>query len=274
MRPSRLLVAVLFGFAAIAWADTDPRLVTNAKSGLRTWEVGSGSNPFLLLHGYSSSPRDWLPFTATVHLPSDGRFIFAEGPEETRPPDGPVGGRAWWRFDLASYRPRGETLPELSKAAPEGLLRSARTVRTLMGEVQARLGSRREQTILGGFSQGAIVSSEVAFQSDEPLRALIILSGNFANEAAWTRGMPARRGLAVFIAHGRRDDVLRFDSAERLATAMKQAGLQVTWVPFDGGHEIPASVVTELNQFLASVQVRSALARTHARRGSKATPGM
>jgi phospholipase/carboxylesterase len=252
MRPSRQLVAVLLGVVAIAWADTDSRIVTNAKSGLRTWEAGSGSIPFLLLHGYASSPRDWLPFTATVHLPGGGRFIFAEGPEETRPPDGPVGGRAWWRFDLASYRPRGEALPELSRAAPEGLLRSARTIRTLMGEVRERLGSRPGQTVLGGFSQGAIVSSEIAFQSDEPLRALIILSGSFVDEAAWTQGMPARRGLPVFVAHGRRDDVLRFDAAERLAKTMEQAGLRVTWVPFDGGHEIPASVVTELNRFLAS----------------------
>jgi phospholipase/carboxylesterase len=237
----------------IGGAETAPRIVTNPKSGLRTWEVGSGSVPCLLLHGYASSPRDWLPFTATVHLPRDGRFIFPEGPEETRPPDGPVNGRAWWRFDLASYRPRGEALPELSRAKPEGLLRAARTIGSLMGEVQERLGARRGQVVLGGFSQGAIVSAEIAFRSDEPLRALIILSGSFVDEAAWTRGVPARRGLPVFIAHGRRDDVLRFDAAERLAATMVQSGLRVTWVPFDGGHEIPASVVTELNRFLASM---------------------
>jgi predicted esterase len=33
---------------------------------------------------------------------------------------------------------------------------------------------------------------------------------------------------------------------------MHDAGLQVTWFPFDGGHEIPAEVVTALNAFLAS----------------------
>jgi phospholipase/carboxylesterase len=84
------------------------------------------------------------------------------------------------------------------------------------------------------------------------LHALILLSGTFVDEASWTQAMPARRGLPVFIAHGRQDDVLRFDTASRLAEAMRRAGLQVTWVPFDGGHEIPASVVTELNHFLAA----------------------
>jgi phospholipase/carboxylesterase len=253
MRHVSRLAAMFLAIAAMGSAQTEPRIITNAKSGLRTWEVGSGSTPYLLLHGYSSSPRDWLPFTATVHLPNGGRFIFPEGPEETKPPDGPIGGRAWWRFDLASYRPRGEALPELSRAAPEGLARSARTVRTLIAEVRDRSRSRPDDTVLGGFSQGAIVSTEIAFRSDEPMRALIILSGNFVDESAWTPGMPARRGLPVFIAHGRHDDVLRFESAERLATAMKQAGLRVTWVPFDGAHEIPASVVTELNRFLTLV---------------------
>ena len=32
---------------------------------------------------------------------------------------------------------------------------------------------------------------------------------------------------------------------------MRDAGLRVTWLPFDGGHEMPAEVVTALNTFLA-----------------------
>jgi len=254
-------VLFLLGFVGIfrGIAPTDaedgPRIVANPKSGIRTWEIGTGPLPFLLLHGYGSSPRDWLPFTATIQLPGGGRFVFAEAPEETRPPDGPIGGRAWWRLDLGSYRAHGEALPDLSRASPDGLVRSAKTIRTLMGEVQDRLGSRRGQMVLGGFSQGAIVSADIAFRTDEPLHALIILSGTFVDEAAWTRGMSARRGLPVFIAHGRRDDVLRFDMAEQLAAEMQHSGLRVTWVPFDGGHEIPASVVTELNRFLVSTPI-------------------
>jgi len=247
----RAYITAWIGVALIT-ADTSPNIVANPKSGIRTWEVGSGRLPVVLLHGYGSSPREFLPFTATIQLPGQGRFVFAEAPEETRPPDGPIGGRAWWRLDLATYRARPETMPDLSRAHPEGLVRSTRTIRTLMEEVEGRLGSRPNQTVLGGFSQGAMISADIAFRTDEPLRALILLSGTFVDEARWTQAMPARRGLPVFIAHGRQDDVLRFDSASRLAEAMRRAGLQVTWVPFDGGHEIPASVVTELNRFLAA----------------------
>jgi len=57
----------------------------------------------------------------------------------------------------------------------------------------------------------------------------VLFSPSFVNEAGWRAGMPARKGLRVFVSHGRRDDIL----------------------PFDGGHEIPIEVVTALNRFLA-----------------------
>jgi phospholipase/carboxylesterase len=63
--------------------------------------------------------------------------------------------------------------------------------------------------------------------------------------------MSRRRGLRVFISHGRRDTILPFDASQRLQQAMREAGLRVTWFPFDGGHDMPAEVVTALNAFLA-----------------------
>jgi predicted esterase len=59
-----------------------------------------------------------------------------------------------------------------------------------------------------------------------------------------------RRGLPVFVAHGRQDRTLSFEIADRLRQKLEAAGLQVTWFPFDGGHDMPASVVVALNDFL------------------------
>jgi phospholipase/carboxylesterase len=57
----------------------------------------------------------------------------------------------------------------------------------------------------------------------------------------------------VFIAHGRRDDVLPFAVADRLRRELEAAGLRVTWFPFDGGHEMPEPAVVALNAFLRGV---------------------
>jgi phospholipase/carboxylesterase len=239
--------------AALPIPPTPPytSTVSNPRSGLKTFEVGDTRLPVVLLHGYGSQPQDWFPFVATVKLPAGGRFVFPTAPEPTVPPDGPVGGLGWWRLQLDTYVPAGAKLPDLSKAHPEGLTRAAERIRTLVGEVQKRLAVRPRTAILGGFSQGAIVAAEVAFRSRIPLRALILCSGSFVDEAGWVKAMEHRRGLPVFIAHGRKDEVLPFESSARLQETMQKAGLAVTWVPFDGGHEIPMAVVDKLNEFLA-----------------------
>ena len=80
--------------------------------------------------------------------------------------------------------------------------------------------------MLGGFSQGGMLAAEVAFRTEQPLEALILLSPTFVDEQRWIEGMPRRKGLPVFISHGRRDDVLPFAASERLAQAMRQAGIE------------------------------------------------
>ena len=79
-----------------------------------------------------------------------------------------------------------------------------------------------------------MVSAEIAFRSDTPLKALILLSPTVIDEPSWRDGIPLRRGLPVFIAHGRQDEVLPFSTSARLAETLRTAGLKVTWVPFDG----------------------------------------
>jgi phospholipase/carboxylesterase len=241
------------GPTAPAEAAVPINAVSNPRSGLRTWEIGKTQLPVLLLHGYGSSPRDWFPFTATIKLPTGGRFVFPAAPEPTRPPDGPVGGLGWWRLHLDTYVVPGATLPDLSRSRPDGLARAASGIRLLLTEVEQRLKMRPRTAILGGFSQGAIVAAEIAFRSEVPLRALVLLSGTIVDENSWLVAMARRRGLPVFIAHGRDDVVLPFGASERLQATMQKAGLAVTWVPFDGGHEIPVPVVDRLNEFLAKL---------------------
>lgn len=227
--------------------------VSNPVSRLRTYETARGSQVAVFLHGYAATPEDWVPFVDTITLPVGYRFVFPEGPEQTVPPDGPVGGRAWWRLGLADYRRPASAPADMSRVHPEGLVLAGRRVRTLLGEVRTRVGADGRGVILGGFSQGAMVSAEVAFDADEPLRALVLLSDTLVDEAHLAAALRKRRGLPVFIAHGRRDDILPFAAADRLQQALRRGGLRVTWYPFDGGHEIPAEVVAALNRFLATL---------------------
>lgn len=258
MRPSLAgprPAAILLAGVALAVAGCRPpsTSIAHARSGLRTIESGTGPLPFVMIHGYGSSAEEWIPFTYTIRLPAGRRFVIPEGTETTQPPDGPRNGRAWWRLGLDAHRRAGDGLPDLSRTSPPGLIASSQRIRTLLDELASAGGYPRQRQMLGGFSQGAMIAADVAFTTDEPIDALVLLSPTLVNESAWRGGMAKRRGLPVFVSHGRRDDVLPFDATVRLQQAMRDAGLRVTWFPFDGGHDMPAEVVTALNAFFAGM---------------------
>ena len=221
-------------------APPDPRLTT-----LR--EGGEGPPTLVFLHGYGSSAEHWHPFVQALAGPPSARFIFPQAAKKMTRRDGGLGARAWWPLDFKKgARPNGAGA-DLALDHPKGLARSSREISAIL---HAERSTEDPPIILGGFSQGAMVACQIAFTTEEPLSALVILSGTGINRAAWKQRMAFRKGLRVFMAHGREDAVLPFDMAERLRDDLVAAGMAVTFVPFTGGHEMPAEVVTALREFL------------------------
>ncbi len=234
------LLGVLVVASAMSRQPRVPRLSAITRG-------GKGPPTVVLLHGYCSSESDWKPFAKTIHLPVGTRFLFPRGPESAKRSDGEPSGRAWWHLDLEEHLRKGTLGADLSAEKPAGIEIAAAAVRAFL----ARQGNRAAQPfILGGFSQGAMVAAQVAFLSDEPLRALVLLSGTLVDEELWKANYARRKGLHVFISHGRTDPTLSFEVANRMHAEMTAAGIPVTWFPFDGGHETPSEVVTALNEFL------------------------
>jgi len=234
-----LVVVLVAGIAR--WRPWLPRLEVLRKG-------SKGPPTLVLLHGYASSAEHWIPYGLTIPFPPQGRFLFPMAPYHVARPDGQIDGRAWWNLDLAAHRRSVGLGVDLREEDPAGLMRAARLVRNTL---DAEGNAAKRPFILGGFSQGAMVACEVAFASNEPLAALVILSGTPNDRAGWSAGMAARKAMPVFMAHGRADDVLPFDLAEKLHQQMVAAGLSVTFVAFEGGHEIPGEVVAALGAFLA-----------------------
>jgi phospholipase/carboxylesterase len=236
-----VLAAILVVASAMSRQPRVPRLSAITKG-------GKGPPTVVLLHGYCSSEKDWAPFAKSIQLPPSTRFIFPRGMETAKRSDGAAAGRAWWHLDLSLDMHKGILGADLSAENPAGVEHAAQAVRALLAQRGNRAG---QPFILGGFSQGAMVAAQVAFVSDEPLRALVLFSGTVVDETLWRANYARRKGLHVFISHGRADPTLSFDTADRMHNEMTAAGIVVTWFPFDGGHETPAEVVTALNEFLS-----------------------
>lgn len=203
---------------------------------------GTGPPSVVLLHGYGSRAEDWLQFEPKWSLPGNTQLVYLQAPLR-----GPSSGRrGWWWLNLNGHVPRGEAFADYSKIHPAGIQVAARLVRNYLENV-------REPIILGGFSQGAMTSAEIAFHSNQELAGLILLSGTTVDEEGWAEHFAGRRHLPIFIAHGRNDAVLPFERMERFQARLKAFGLNVTWLPFDGDHSIPDEVVAGMNAFIRHV---------------------
>ena len=214
------LTLMLLAGAWLAYVQPwQPRLLVLRKG-------GEGPPDIMLLHGDGSTPAHLLRYSQSIGFPADGRFLFPEAPDLIARKHGLPGGRAWWDLDLAVYRRPGPLGVDLTSIDPRGLQRAAKLVRnSLAGEGN----SKAHPFVLGGFSQGAMVACEVAFNSDEPLSALVLLSGAYVDSTGWGWKAAKRRGLPVFIAHGRQDDIYPFDQAERLWHALERGTRR--WTP-------------------------------------------
>lgn len=212
---------------------------------------GGGDGPVVvLLHGFGAPGDDLVPLWQALDAPRGTRFVFPEGPLALSMGFGQS--RAWWMLDLdklnrdlAAGRPR-----DASREVPKGLVEARERVVALLDDVTRRLGADPKRTVLGGFSQGAMLSCDVALRTTRPFAGLVLLSGTLLAQDEWVPLMPKRKGLRVLQSHGSKDPLLPFFLAEQLRDHLRQAGLPVEWVGFRGGHEIPDAVLTKLGPFL------------------------
>ena len=107
--------------------------------------------------------------------------------------------------------------------------------------------------VLGGFSQGAMLATDIALRSARPLAGLVLLSGTMIAEEEWLPRMPSRAGLAVLQSHGTSDPLLPYSIAERLRDALAGAGARVTFVGFEGGHGVPPEVLATFGRWLGEL---------------------
>jgi phospholipase/carboxylesterase len=215
---------------------------------------GGGPGPVVvLLHGFGAPGDDLVPLWRGIEVRGSSRcrFVFPAAPIAL-PLFG--AGRAWWWVDLdARMRRQQAGAPAWDTSeVPQGLLAARRLVTALLKDLRATM-SDDEKIVLGGFSQGAMLSLDVALSSDEPLAGLVLMSGTHIAAGEWATFLAkgARRAMPVFMSHGTDDPLLPFTTAERLRDVLLSHELRVEWHAFRGEHGIPPEVMRALGPFLS-----------------------
>ncbi len=219
---------------------------------------GSGDGPLVvLLHGFGAPGDDLVPLAEVLEAPEGTRWLFPEAPLSLDMGFGES--RAWWLIDMARLqadRAAGR-IRDLSMEIPIGLGSARARLVAFLKELPHHLPIDYQRTVIGGFSQGAMLTCDAVCHTDYPFAGLVQLSSNLVAQPVWSPLMPKRHGLPVFQSHGTLDDILSYVGAERLRDTLSQAGLAVDWHGFRGGHEIPESVLRALSLFLRRVLAKA-----------------
>lgn len=199
----------------------------------------------VLLHGYAMQPEDLEPFVHSIGVAA--RFVLPRGLVPVKP-----SGRGWWAVDGPARSAALAAGPrDLAFTKPDGRLDARTWLADLLRYERELAGSR--PCVLAGFSQGGMLACDTLLHEDVEVDALALLSSSCIDLEAWQSRQARLSGLKTLIAHGRHDEDLVFAAGERLRDLFRCAGAEVTWLPFDGGHQIPLPVWRAVRRLLKSM---------------------
>lgn len=198
----------------------------------------------LLCHGYGAPGSDLVPIAGELigissSVAKHVAFYFPEAPIF-------LGGyapfqmRAWWALDVNALEEAialGRPL-DRSQECPEDLPRLRTQIEGVLDVISEETGLARSSIVLGGFSQGAMLATDVALHLEEPPAALAVFSGTLLCTETWTRLAKTRKPFPVIQSHGRADSLLPFAAAERLFGLWRDPA-NARFISFDGPHTIP-----------------------------------
>jgi phospholipase/carboxylesterase len=218
---------------------------------------GGGEGPLVILcHGFGAPGDDLVPLFRQLDVPHEVRFAFPSAPLDLAATLGPAyrGGRAWWMIDPKSLEDAQRGVRrDRSHVVPEGLVEARTMVTELLAELGSLLHAAPEKTVLGGFSQGAMVSLDVALRLPHRLAGLCLMSGSIVAADEWQPLFGTLSGVPIVQSHGRSDPLLPFDIAEKLRDLLRSAGADVRWVELSGGHTITGNVLDALGKLVNEV---------------------
>jgi phospholipase/carboxylesterase len=217
-------------------------------AGLSTIVIGSEQDAraiVVFLHGYAMDNTDLAPFAHSMQLPA--LFLFPRGPHQVQ-----TGGYAWWLIDTEArnaslqHGPRDlfENYPPDREAARLCMRDFLRTLRDTYAD---------KPVVLAGFSQGGMLACELILNDLARVDGLALLSASRLAFREWQPHADRMHGLPVLVSHGKTDADLAYSAGEKLRDWLSQAGAQVTWVPFEEGHQIPLAVWRQLRKFVTGI---------------------
>jgi phospholipase/carboxylesterase len=192
---------------------------------------GASDSPsrVILLHGRGASAEDL--HSLGEYLPPRTQGVFPQAPI-------PFSFGGWVWYDIQG----------------EGFERSAGMLIAFLDSLVHGDPARAAKTILGGFSQGAVMTLDVGLRYRPRLAGLVAMSGYVMNvERAFD--LPDDHTPPVCLVHGTHDDVVGVERGRAAEAALRAREVTLRYEEFPIGHEINAESWRFVQDFMVDTLV-------------------
>ncbi|MGH8389919.1 MAG: alpha/beta hydrolase [Pseudomonas sp.] len=189
----------------------------------------------VFLHGYGSNEQDL--FDIKDELPAPYTYLSVRAPMVMG-----EGGYQWFRKKgEGAYN--GET---------DDLKSSGQLLQEFIAQAAQKYHTQPDKVFLIGFSQGAIMSYEVALRHPEAVGGIAALSGRVLPVLkSELKPDEKRQSLAIFIGHGTADKSLPYSDGTEANSLLQSVSLEPEFHAYQGvGHTISAEEIQDLSAWL------------------------
>ena len=195
----------------------------------------------VLLHGYGASMTD-LAELSTM-LDRIGYLYFFPNAPIAIPIEQGVIGYAW-------TPPGGTADLHTAERAAE---RAEELLVGFYDEIAERHGVVDGGIVMGGFSQGGMMTYRFGLPRPEKFAGLVILSGRVPNPDGLSSRLPEFRDHPLFVAHGTRDEMINVGEARTSREFLESSGYKPEYHEYPMGHAINDDVMADLGSWLRNL---------------------
>ncbi|MDX6495841.1 MAG: phospholipase/carboxylesterase [Gaiellales bacterium] len=198
---------------------------------------GQPTAALVLLHGRGAGEHDLAPLLDAID--PERRLL---GITPRAPLALPPGGRHWY------------VVREIGFPDPDTFLPAYQAAGEWLDGLEAETGIPLERTVLGGFSQGCVMSWALGLGAGRPRPAgIIALSGFIPSADGFKLDLTGLDGYPVAIGHGSFDPVIGVEWGRQAQERMLAAGADVIYQESPMGHTIDPAFVARLTGWLGDV---------------------
>jgi phospholipase/carboxylesterase len=191
--------------------------------------AGIPAGALALLHGRGADQHDLAPLLDLLDPERRLIGLLPRGPLAL-----PPGGRHWYIVREIGFPDPGTFLPTFADAS--------NWLDTALEDVGVPAG----RTVLGGFSQGAVMSYALGLGAGRPRPAAIVaFSGFVPRVEGFELDLESRASLPVSIAHGTLDPVIGVEWGRDARERLETAGLTVSYREDPAAHQITPGGVAQ-----------------------------